>query len=37
MSRSQAVHLRMYIKKIDSAAFILITNTSEIVGKGFRA
>jgi uncharacterized membrane-anchored protein YitT (DUF2179 family) len=36
MSRSQAVKLRMYIRQVDPAAFILITNTSEIIGKGFR-
>ena len=37
MSRSQAVQLRNHIKKVDPGAFILITNTSEIIGKGFRA
>lgn len=36
MNRVQAVHLRLYIKKVDPEAFILITNTSEIIGKGFR-
>lgn len=36
MSRSQAVLLRRYAKSVDPKAFILITNTSEIVGKGFR-
>jgi uncharacterized membrane-anchored protein YitT (DUF2179 family) len=37
MNRSQAVLLRRYIKQIEPDAFILITNTSEIVGRGFRA
>lgn len=37
MNRTQAVHLRKYIKTTDPNAFILITNTSEIVGRGFRA
>jgi uncharacterized membrane-anchored protein YitT (DUF2179 family) len=36
MNRAQAVHLRKYIKQIDPEAFILITNTSEIIGRGFR-
>ncbi len=37
MNRSQAVQLRKYIKQVDSGAFLLITNTSEIIGRGFRA
>lgn len=37
MNRSQAVQLRKYIKQNDPEAFILITNTSEIIGRGFRA
>lgn len=37
MNRSQAINLRKFIKQIDSEAFILITNTSEIIGRGFRA
>lgn len=36
MNRSQAVQLRQFIKKEQPAAFILITNTSEIIGRGFR-
>lgn len=36
MNRSQAVNLRKYIKQQDPNTFILITNTSEIVGRGFR-
>ena len=34
--RSEAVVLRHKIKEIDPHAFIFITNTSEIIGKGFR-
>jgi len=37
MNRSQAIHLRKFIKEVDPNAFILITNTSEIIGRGFRA
>ncbi|MBQ1862006.1 MAG: YitT family protein [Clostridia bacterium] len=33
---AQAVLLRRYIRKIDPESFIFITNTSEIIGKGFR-
>jgi uncharacterized membrane-anchored protein YitT (DUF2179 family) len=36
MNRSQAITLRKYIHQTEPGAFILITNTSEIVGKGFR-
>lgn len=35
MKRSQAVKLRNYIKRVEPEAFILISNTSEIIGKGF--
>ena len=37
MNRYQAVQLRQFIKKEQPAAFILITNTSEIIGRGFRS
>ncbi|SHO50754.1 YitT family protein [Anaerocolumna xylanovorans] len=37
MNRSQAVQLRRFIKDTEPDAFILITNTSEIIGRGFRA
>lgn len=37
MNRYQAVQLRQFIKKEQPTAFILITNTSEIVGRGFRS
>lgn len=36
LKRSQAVELRNYIKKTEPHAFIMITNSSEIIGKGFR-
>lgn len=36
MNRTQAVQLRKFIKQADPDAFILITNTSEIIGRGFR-
>jgi len=33
---SQATALKRYIKKIDSRAFVIITNSSSIMGKGFK-
>lgn len=36
MKRHEAVLLRKYVKQVDPAAFVLIINTGEIVGKGFR-
>lgn len=36
VNRSQAVQLRKAAKTIDPMCFILITNTTEIIGKGFR-
>lgn len=36
MTRYQALQLRKYIKEIEPKAFILISNTSEIIGRGFR-
>lgn len=35
LSRAQAVALRNYLKRADPSAFLLITNSSEIFGKGF--
>lgn len=35
MKRSQAVRLRNFIKRREPSAFILISNSSEIIGKGF--
>lgn len=37
MTRRQAVELRNFIKKCEPTAFIMITNTSEIIGKGFNS
>ena len=34
--RREAVLLRRHVKKVDPSAFLLITNTGEIIGKGFR-
>ncbi|MCI8649181.1 MAG: YitT family protein [Anaerotruncus sp.] len=36
LKRPQAMVLRTYVKSVEPNAFILITNTSEIIGKGFR-
>lgn len=36
MKRGQAVQLRNYIKIHEPGAFMMITNSSEIIGKGFR-
>ncbi len=35
LSRFEAIRLRNFIKEQESSAFILISNTSEIIGKGF--
>lgn len=37
VSRNQSIALRNYIREIDPKSFITITNTSEIIGKGFRS
>ena len=34
--RGEAVHLRQKCKQLDPECFMFITNTSEIIGKGFR-
>ena len=36
LTRAQALQLQKFIKRTDPSAFILITNTSEIIGRGFR-
>lgn len=36
MRRNQAVQLRNYVKRTQPLSFIMITNSSEIIGKGFR-
>ncbi len=37
LTRRQTVLLRNYLRRIDPGAFLTIVNSSEIVGKGFRA
>lgn len=37
MNRKQALDLRNFIRQTDRNAFITITNTSEIIGRGFRS
>lgn len=37
LNRRQAIRLRSYIRSVDGSAFITISNTSEIIGKGFRS
>lgn len=34
--RNQAYRLRQFVYNLDPLAFVIITNTSEIIGKGFR-
>ena len=36
MNRPQAAQLRKYIRSIEPTAFMIITNSSEIIGKGFQ-
>ncbi|MBQ8555596.1 MAG: YitT family protein [Clostridia bacterium] len=36
MSRHEAIMLRKYVRQVDPQAFVLIMNTGEIIGKGFR-
>ncbi len=36
MKRGQAVQLRNYVRQVEPTAFMMITNSSEIIGKGFR-
>lgn len=36
LTKRQAAKLQFKVKNIDSSAFMMITNTSEIIGKGFR-
>lgn len=37
MKRSQAIKLRNFIRQVEPTAFMLISNSSEIIGKGFLA
>lgn len=36
LNRGQAVLLKQYIKRVDAKAFSIITNSSDILGRGFR-
>lgn len=36
VNRRQAIELKNYVKKVDPHAFVIINNTSDIIGKGFR-
>ena len=36
VNRREAIMLRRYVKQVDPTAFLLIMNTGEIIGKGFR-
>jgi len=36
LNRRQAIRLRNFVRQIDKSAFMAISNTSEIIGKGFR-
>lgn len=36
LTSKQAMQLKRYVKKIDNKAFMVYSNTSEIIGKGFR-
>ena len=36
MRRSQAIRLRNFIRQQEPTAFIMIENSSEIIGRGFR-
>lgn len=36
LNRRQAILLKNFTKEVDPHAFILISNTSDIIGKGFR-
>ncbi len=37
VDRRQAVQLRLFVREVDPHAFMTITGTSEIIGKGFRS
>ncbi len=36
LNRQQAVQLKRFVQECDPTAFVLITNTSDIIGRGFR-
>lgn len=35
--RMESIKLRRYVKSVDSGSFVIITTSSEIIGRGFRA
>ena len=37
LTRAEATRLRLFLRKLDSGAFITVVNSSEIIGKGFRS
>ena len=36
MNRAQAMHMRSFVREVDEHAFVLISSSSDIIGKGFR-
>ena len=36
VTRRQAMMLKLYVRKVEPGAFMIVTNTSEIIGKGFK-
>ena len=36
MNRAQAMHMREFVRTVDKDAFVLISNSGDIIGKGFR-
>ena len=36
VNRRKGIQLRRFARRVDPASFVLITNTGEIIGKGFR-
>ncbi len=36
MNRAQAMNMRSYVRTVDKDAFVLISSSSDIIGKGFR-
>lgn len=36
MNRAQAMHMRSFVHTVDEHAFVLISSSSDIIGKGFR-
>lgn len=35
MNRLQSLRMRNYLREIDPHAFVIVTNSSDIIGKGF--